>query len=209
MRVKLRRRVNSTVRHLFAMERSFFNTKLLVGLTGLVSLMVTPVIRAQTKPDRLVPEIAWARSEGKLRKESADSLQRLGITNGPANSECYALAFRNTDDNSLHTFEVLKDSDSPEIIIIHKTSQRIIAWRVSKNGNVLRTIRVDPDNTSRVVADADYAKLYATELENWDSILPDKYKSSKELASTPGDVEQIIGRERRERVSHHNWSGDA
>ena len=24
-----------------------------------------------------------------------------------------------------------------------------------------------------------------------------------------GTVQQIVGRERRERVSHHNWSGDA
>jgi hypothetical protein len=29
------------------------------------------------------------------------------------------------------------------------------------------------------------------------------------MARKNGDAEQIVGRERRERVSHHDWCGDA
>jgi hypothetical protein len=50
-------------------------------------------------------------------------------------------------------------------------------------------------------------------IADW-TIYDDNTRSSlarayKTVLSTLGDIEQIVGRERRERVSHHNWSGDA
>ena len=143
----------------------------LMGIPILICLTLVAghVAEGQTEKDRLAPHIAWVMVEGNPSSESAHVTKLLGL--GDAELPVFLMAFRKKDLTFAHAFEVIKESNPAVVIMVHKTPGRGIAWRTSKAGDIVSTVRIDytdNGNSYHLVPNADYADLFAEELKYWD-----------------------------------------
>jgi hypothetical protein len=146
------------------------------ALIGIVVLMAGPstaghVVGVQSEQERLTPVVNWVLAKGGHHTLEASLVQLLGLGDGSAELPLVRKAFQEND-QTVHVFNVMRDTRPDNVVIISKNTERSICWRTTKAGKIVATVRFDfSDHSLRLVPNADYSDLFATELKYWDNTL--------------------------------------